>query len=941
MRRSIHIRLRTVAVMLMAFATLLGGGSLVSKPQTASADDVADHSVIVTPEGTNTVNGFNIVSSSFRVRFTDAGHYNCPGKDVASTDTGCEEDLYYIGGLTDGWTVEGGTAHGTDSDGTKLWQVRGDRLRGRVDHNMGNANGIKITPPTDWTGEIPIRVYREDSTNLITDFDNGTFDYIGEIPNGSTKDSSGKTISQMLPNYTFHDPRTQAVDLSHGNSQTGQWAPHDGQYSIWPTGTMNGPFGVYGINGKASEGTTWNNRWADLRSVTNPLSLNTFPSTRLWGDKVNNNNAYYWNGDRVNGVPQPGMPNDSTRMPLGINKTNAQDFGIPSSYDGVCKTDNTNYDKTLCDTQYYGDMGNDDTIKRAGKFLIVNGRDRPWGTDTIVNTAIAPRSTDGTMYVFHASLANLSYVAGVNPVSLTTYVADNKMDTHGASNVQNGWANKDTAWSSINSIVKPGSHQPFNLQIRNWGQSGYGNDFAIDNLILHPLVASTGTLKALKWDLSKTANPTSGSWIKSGDTITYTLKLTNTSAKNPTSARAATLPAGTVVTDDLSGVINAQTKAEWITGWVTSSAACTSSTGETCGDRGLDSYTNKLTWKLTKDLPAGESMAITYKVTVAAEPAVTSLKNSVYATPPSGTNVPPEHCTQSNPCSTEHFLELNAKLEKKWVINGTKYDQGSQPSGFSAQGTLSPNDRPGNENKRTPSWGETMTKDGKDIKFKIGDKVTLSETSTVPKSCKVTSNTVSGPGISGAQQFPSASGVAGAGGVVGTLAHTSTYTITNLVDCLSTVTWTKVGYPSTDNILGGSEWKLNGPDQPSEGTKITDCTSGDCSGTKDKDNAKGKFKLTGLKPGKYTLTETRAPAGYEIATSAKEFIITYDTADVNIGFIQNKQHKGPAIPFTGGTPADALVIGGVGATLVAGFGVMISIKKRQKALLTEKGTQRR
>lgn len=90
------------------------------------------------------------------------------------------------------------------------------------------------------------------------------------------------------------------------------------------------------------------------------------------------------------------------------------------------------------------------------------------------------------------------------------------------------------------------------------------------------------------------------------------------------------------------------------------------------------------------------------------------------------------------------------------------------------------------------------------------------------------------------------------------------------------ISWTKVDASDNGTKLGGSEWQVTyTPDKSVTGatgdgyTKtVKDCASTNCSVSSgyllDEDTSEGSFKLSGLAWGKYTVTETTAPEGYEL-----------------------------------------------------------------------------
>lgn len=142
-----------------------------------------------------------------------------------------------------------------------------------------------------------------------------------------------------------------------------------------------------------------------------------------------------------------------------------------------------------------------------------------------------------------------------------------------------------------------------------------------------------------------------------------------------------------------------------------------------------------------------------------------------------------------------------------------------------------------------------------------------------------------------------------------------TCTVKNASQTGST-TWTKTD--ESGHTLKGSEWNLKGPGSSGATVAVTDCVENSadkCTGP-DRDPAAGKFNVTGLKWGDYTLTETKAPAGYLMDSTARTITIDGDHLAVNVGPITNAQAPGVHLPLTGGTGSDAFLIGG--GVLLAG-----------------------
>uniref|UniRef100_UPI0024145B01 MSCRAMM family protein n=1 Tax=Actinomyces minihominis TaxID=2002838 RepID=UPI0024145B01 len=163
------------------------------------------------------------------------------------------------------------------------------------------------------------------------------------------------------------------------------------------------------------------------------------------------------------------------------------------------------------------------------------------------------------------------------------------------------------------------------------------------------------------------------------------------------------------------------------------------------------------------------------------------------------------------------------------------------------------------------------------------------------------------------------------------------------------VSWQKVDESDRSKLLGGSEWQLVGPaGEESKIQGIEDCvasSAGDCSGL-DKDPVAGKFKLEGLAWGDYTLTETKAPAGYvksdckytftiEAANAGKSVTLEPEGSDCDLGdnnAIPNKQAEGPSLPLTGGASAFMIIAISLGLLGMAATLEALRRKKRSRPL---------
>lgn len=143
----------------------------------------------------------------------------------------------------------------------------------------------------------------------------------------------------------------------------------------------------------------------------------------------------------------------------------------------------------------------------------------------------------------------------------------------------------------------------------------------------------------------------------------------------------------------------------------------------------------------------------------------------------------------------------------------------------------------------------------------------------------------------------------------------SEITVTNTTKReLGSVTWTKVD--AADILLSGSEWTLTGPSLFNEGEAlaITDCTEAPCTGP-DMDPTGGAFLLEDLPWGDYTLTETKAPAGYYLSDDDVTFTIgktSPASLEVDLDPIVNIEREGPVLPLTGGIGREFFPLMGAG-----------------------------
>ncbi|WP_127842559.1 SpaA isopeptide-forming pilin-related protein [Actinomyces wuliandei] len=123
-----------------------------------------------------------------------------------------------------------------------------------------------------------------------------------------------------------------------------------------------------------------------------------------------------------------------------------------------------------------------------------------------------------------------------------------------------------------------------------------------------------------------------------------------------------------------------------------------------------------------------------------------------------------------------------------------------------------------------------------------------------------------------------------------------TCTITN-APVPATLTWSKTS--DTGELLAGSEWLLHGPD----GAQIEVVDNSQ----PDEDPADGRFRLTGLDWGTYTLEETRAPTGYSTSTQTLTLTVDASTpeATADFGAVVNAAATASPTASPTGTPPSA------------------------------------
>lgn len=130
--------------------------------------------------------------------------------------------------------------------------------------------------------------------------------------------------------------------------------------------------------------------------------------------------------------------------------------------------------------------------------------------------------------------------------------------------------------------------------------------------------------------------------------------------------------------------------------------------------------------------------------------------------------------------------------------------------------------------------------------------------------------------------------------------------------------WSKISADGT--ALAGSQWSLQRPNN-AQAVTIADCRDQTCSNQNvdfvDRDPRPGYFDIGNLAWGRYVLTESRAPAGYQLRTQEESVTFSGQVLERDFGGIVNELREPVAIPLTGGTASVLYVAGGLMVTLLS------------------------
>ncbi|WP_426570779.1 SpaA isopeptide-forming pilin-related protein [Aquihabitans sp. McL0605] len=408
-----------------------------------------------------------------------------------------------------------------------------------------------------------------------------------------------------------------------------------------------------------------------------------------------------------------------------------------------------------------------------------------------------------------------------------------------------------------------------------WTPSGYALTPVVGAAIVCTL---TNSPKAAVLTYAKTSVPAAGTAVQAGDTVTYSVTVSNATG---TAATTGT------VTDNMSGVVDGADL-------TTAPTLACSPTANTCGALSYTPGASSFVWHATSADPmaANTVATITYSVRVTAT-ATGRLHNVL--------------------------VEPNISVDHPIIDSGKVVDKGD--------GTVVD---PGDTLTYTVNIENTGTVDS--LPFSRFDDLTdvVDKADFLPGSIAIvpagrgaaaydaaTKHLTWTGSLQGGQSVQVSYQVKVKADAHGTLRnHFIDTTVVNPVS--AGLKWRKVD--TSGGPLAGAEWTLtavDGSGQPTGPTmNVPDCRGIPCAG-RDTDPVGGQFLVVGLAPGSYRLIETKAPVGYVLNPSPISIVVATST-QITVGpDVTNDRQHAPTLPLAGGIGSDDFRFGGFGILAIA------------------------
>lgn len=399
-----------------------------------------------------------------------------------------------------------------------------------------------------------------------------------------------------------------------------------------------------------------------------------------------------------------------------------------------------------------------------------------------------------------------------------------------------------------------------------------------------PCVTTHSTPAPVPLSYAKSSNPAAGTAVKSGDTVTYTVTATNSTA-NPSISG--------LVTDDMAAVLARAT----LTSPPTLSCAPTASS---CGSLAYTSGSTSFVWTSTAASPLAANTVATITYTVKVDAGATGTLHNV-------------------------LVEPNIAVDHPIITTAKAVDVGANTQ-------VDPGD--------TLTYTITVADTGAvaTLPFSVFDDLT----NVVNKADLVAGSIVVTPAGRGSASYDATTKhLTWTGSLLAGQSVSVSYQATVKADAFgqlknafvdkqvinpisASLRWRKTD--GAGQVLSGARWTLTPVDGGGAPTgpavAVIDCTAAPCLG-QDTDPVGGQFLVVGLTPGTYRMVETKAPLGFVLDATPIAVVVASNTQVTVLPDVVNGQQRSPGLPFAGGIGSDHLKLAGAGllclSALLAGW----------------------